>query len=61
MVMRSARWGLESVVLILDRRLAARGESEMSIGVPSSVVRGFWIARAGRGSEAAASVRRAVN
>lgn len=54
MLTRSASSGFESPALILERREEARGESFMSMGVPSSAVRGFCIARAGWGSEAVA-------
>lgn len=55
---RSASPGFESPKLIFERREDARGESFMSIGVPSSAVRGFCIALAGWGSEAVAKVLR---
>jgi hypothetical protein len=57
MLTRSASSGFESPALILERREEARGESFMSMGVPSSAVRGFCIARAGWGSEVVAKVR----
>lgn len=43
--------------MILDKRVEARGESDISIGVPSPFVRGFCIARAGLRLEAVAKVR----
>ena len=63
MVTRKARFGLLSFVAMVCRRFEARGEMDMSMGLPESSVRGFCIAWAGfadDGSEVVARVRRGV-